>query len=65
MIYEYGEPRWNDIDRGKPKEKTLSQFQFVHHKSHVYIPACELGPVTNRLSHGTALRILFLVFSGL
>jgi hypothetical protein len=24
MIYEYGEPQWNDIDRGKPKnlEKT-------------------------------------------
>jgi hypothetical protein len=26
MIYEYGERRWNDIDRGRPKdsEKTLS-----------------------------------------
>jgi hypothetical protein len=19
MMYEYGEPRWNDMDRGKPK----------------------------------------------
>jgi hypothetical protein len=29
-------PRWNDIDRGKLKdsEKNLSQFHFVHHKSH-------------------------------
>jgi hypothetical protein len=32
--YEFGERRWNDIDRGKPKksEKNLSQCQFVHHK---------------------------------
>jgi hypothetical protein len=37
MIYEYGEQRWNDIDRGKPKnwEKNLSQCYFVHHKSHM------------------------------
>jgi hypothetical protein len=27
MMHEYGEPRWNDTDRGKEKnsEKTLSQ----------------------------------------
>jgi hypothetical protein len=27
VIYEYGEPWWNDIDRGKPKniEKNLLQ----------------------------------------
>jgi hypothetical protein len=26
MIYEYGEPQWNDIDRGKPNnsKKSLS-----------------------------------------
>jgi hypothetical protein len=37
MIYEYGDPRWNDVDRGKPKdaEKILSQCYFVHHKSHI------------------------------
>jgi hypothetical protein len=31
------EHRWNEIDRGKPKysEKNLSQFHFVHHKSHM------------------------------
>jgi hypothetical protein len=44
IIHEYGERRWNDIDRGKPEElgenpknseKTLSQCHFVHHKSHM------------------------------
>jgi hypothetical protein len=33
------EHRWNEIDRGKPKysysEKNLSQYHFVHHKSHM------------------------------
>jgi hypothetical protein len=34
---EYGEPRWNYIDRGKPKnsEKILLQCHFVHHKIHM------------------------------
>jgi hypothetical protein len=37
MIYEYGEPRWNDNDRGKPKDSeiNLSQCYLVHHKSHM------------------------------
>jgi hypothetical protein len=37
MIYGHEETRWNDIDRGKPKnsEETLSQCYFIHHKSHM------------------------------
>jgi hypothetical protein len=37
MIHEYGQRRWNDTDRGNPKnsEKTLSQRHLVHHKSHM------------------------------
>jgi hypothetical protein len=36
-MYEYGEPWWNDIDRGKPNnsEKNMSQFHFVYHKTHM------------------------------
>jgi hypothetical protein len=39
IFLNFGEkwsPRWNDIDRGKPKnlDKNLSQYHFVHHKSH-------------------------------
>jgi hypothetical protein len=32
IIYEYGEPQWNDTDRGKPKnpKNDLSQGHFVH-----------------------------------
>jgi hypothetical protein len=43
--YEFGERRWNDIDRGKPKnsEKNLSQCHFVH-KSHMDWPGREHGP---------------------
>jgi hypothetical protein len=39
----YGERRWNDIDRIKPKnsKKNLSQSHFVHHKSHVDLPGRE------------------------
>jgi hypothetical protein len=35
-IYEYGEQRWNDIDREKLKnsEGNLSQCHFVHNRSH-------------------------------
>jgi hypothetical protein len=37
MIYESGELRYNDTDRGNQKnyEKNLSQCHFVHHKSHM------------------------------
>jgi hypothetical protein len=38
---------WDDTDRGKPAylEKTLAQYHFVHHKSHVNCPAIESGPL--------------------
>jgi len=34
--YEYGEPRWNDIDRRKQElEENLSQCHLNHYKSHM------------------------------
>jgi hypothetical protein len=43
-IYEYEEPRWNDIVRGKlnNSNKNLFQPHFVHHKSHMDRPGHEL-----------------------
>jgi hypothetical protein len=59
--YEYGEPRWNDIDRGKPKnsEKNLSQCHFVHHKFQGVNSSLRGNkPVTNRLSYDWMLQLL-------
>jgi hypothetical protein len=60
--YDFGERRWNDIDRGKPKnsEKNLSQCHFVHQNPTWIDPGANPGlpgerPATNHLSHGTAL----------
>jgi hypothetical protein len=54
VIYEHGERWWTDIDRGKPKnfEKKLSQYDCVHHKSHMGFRGDR--PVTSRLSYDTA-----------
>jgi hypothetical protein len=39
------EQQWNDIDRGKLKdsEKNLSQYHFVHYKSHIDCPGHKPG----------------------
>jgi hypothetical protein len=61
-------PRWNDIDRGKPKDskKNLSQCHFVNHKSHWIDPGAIPGrrgerPTTNRQSHWQGLIVVKVV----
>ena len=60
------ENRWNDFNGGNPKysRNNLSQYHFVHHKSHMDWPEIEPGPprwepATNCLSHGTAYFQLY------
>jgi hypothetical protein len=61
IIWVNMKQRWNDMDRGKPKnsEKNLSECHFVHYKSNMVCPEREPGPrgenpATIRLSYGTA-----------
>jgi hypothetical protein len=55
VIYEYGDPWWNDTDRGKliNSVKNLSQCHFVHRKSHTTDPGFHgERSATDRLRHG-------------
>jgi hypothetical protein len=62
VIYEYGEPRWNDIDRFQPNnsEKNLYQYHFFHHKSHMdWNRAYAVrGRRLNHLSHALLGRLV-------
>jgi hypothetical protein len=60
MIYEYGEPLWDDTDRDNPKssDKHQSQCHFVHHNPTWTVPSANPGlrgerPENNSLIHGT------------
>jgi hypothetical protein len=46
VIYECGELKWNDIDRGKSKNwnKSLSQCHYFHHIYHMDRPEREPEP---------------------
>jgi hypothetical protein len=68
MIYEYGERRGHDIDRGnlRTQIKTCPSATLSTTNSTWIEPGANLGihgqrPATNRLSHGTALVKLILV----
>jgi hypothetical protein len=70
MIYEYGEPRWNDIERIKSKntEKGLSQCHLFTINPMRTDPRANTGLrderwVTNRLSHGTAHLVPYVMSS--
>jgi hypothetical protein len=58
----YLEPRWNDIDRAKPKnsEKTLPDCHFVNHKSRL---GCE-RTATNRLNSGLGGVVVNVLATG-
>jgi hypothetical protein len=45
-VYEFGEPQWSGIGKGKPKnsEKILAKSRFVQHKSHMNWHGREAGP---------------------
>jgi hypothetical protein len=55
MIYEYREPRWNDIGRVKPKNSEINRthFHFIQQKIHMDWPGCEPGTS----GYGTALPV--------
>jgi hypothetical protein len=62
IMYEYGEPLWNDIDRGNMKnfDKTQSQCYCVTTNTIWNDPDAKTGlrderPATNPLNHGKAL----------
>jgi hypothetical protein len=61
IIYDNGEPRWNDIDKENLKNfgKILFKWHFVHHKSHMNDPGTNTGLrrdrlVKNSVRNGTA-----------
>jgi hypothetical protein len=41
MTYEYGEPWWNDMDRGQQKNSDTNPFQY--YKYHLERPGSETG----------------------
>jgi hypothetical protein len=63
MICEYGEPQWNDTDRGKPKnlEKNLSQCDSIPNKSHMDWPWGDPGPPRWEAWHRPSLKNNFVV----
>jgi hypothetical protein len=46
LLFLVMEHRWNETDRGKPKNSgnNLSQCLFVHHKYHMDSPGIKPGP---------------------